>query len=155
MIAIADCAVTVSNARKASEWWKEKLGFAVHTVGTGDHAVMVAPPGDRFVLHLCEGFEPVQPGNTGIAFVSDDLEDLVHRMEAGGVAFPEPLRKESWGGIAKFADPDGNVYWLLGAPTAFIQAETRRRAPASTRSKTSAKARGRTAPRGRTRRGRK
>lgn len=129
MIALADCAVTVTDAKAAARWWTEKLGFAVHRVGNGDHAVMVAPPGDRFVLHLCEGFEPVQPGNTGIAFMTDEIEELVRRMKASGVQFPEPLRQEPWGGIAKFADPDGNIYWLLGAPSKFIRTEAVRRAP--------------------------
>jgi catechol 2,3-dioxygenase-like lactoylglutathione lyase family enzyme len=134
MLAIADVAVTVSDASTAAKWWSEKLGFAVHYVGgeEGSHAVMVAPSGDRFLLHLCEGFEPVEPGNTGIAFMSDDLEPMVRRMRSAGVRFPEPLKRESWGASAKFADPDGNVYWLLEAPTAFIEGELGRRAPAPT-----------------------
>jgi predicted enzyme related to lactoylglutathione lyase len=129
MIALADCAVAVTDAKAAARWWNEKVGFAVHTVGNGSHAVVVAPPGDRFVIHLCEGFEKVDPGNTGIAFVSDDLEERVRRMEAAGVAFPEPLHSGDWGARAKFADPDGNIFWLIRAPTAFIQSEIERRAP--------------------------
>jgi uncharacterized glyoxalase superfamily protein PhnB len=132
MIALADCAVAVSDAKNAAQWWSESLGFETHRVGDGDHAVMVAPPGDRFVLHLCQGFESVAPGNTGIAFVTDDIDKLVERMVAAGVEFPEPLRKESWGGMAKFADPDGNVFWLLGASTRFIRREVTRKAPGST-----------------------
>ncbi len=132
MIAIADCAVTVTDARASARWWQEKLGFDVHTVGGGEggHALMVAPPDDRFVLHLCEGFEPVAPGNTGIAFMTDEIEALVGRMQAAGVEFPEPLRVESWGGMAKFADPDGNVFWLLGAPAEFVRGERDRVAKA-------------------------
>jgi catechol 2,3-dioxygenase-like lactoylglutathione lyase family enzyme len=130
MIAVADVAVPVSNAREAAEWWQSKLGFAVHTVGQpGGHAIMVAPPGDRFILHLCEGFEPVDAGNTGIAFMTDEIEEQVRRMQSGGVRFTEPFHKEAWGGMAKFADPDGNVFWLLGAPKEFIEEESRRRAP--------------------------
>lgn len=129
MISLADCAVGVSNAKDATKWWTEKLGFVAHTVGGSGHAVMVAPPGDRFVLHLCEGFEPVQPGNSGIAFVTDDIDDLVRRMEASGVEFPQPLTKQSWGSMAKFSDPDGNVFWLMGASRSFIRAETTRKAP--------------------------
>ena len=128
MIALADCAVTVSDTASATRWWVEKLGFQVHKVGNGEHAVMVAPPGDKFVLHLCAGFEPVEPGNTGIAFMTDDIEGLVGRMVAAGVEFPQPLTKESWGAMAKFADPDGNIYWLMGAPTAFVRQERERRA---------------------------
>jgi len=126
MLALADCAVTVTNARTSAEWWAEKLGFAVHTIGDGGHAIMVAPPGDRFILHLCEGIEAVEPGNTGIAFVTDEFEPLVRRMEAAGVEFPEPAKVQSWGGMAKFADPDGNVFWLLGAPTEFVRTERNR-----------------------------
>ena len=125
---MADFAVIVSNTQSATQWWTEKLGFVVHKVGDGEHSVMVAPPGDRFVLHLCAGFEPVEPGNTGVAFMTDDIERLVARMEAKGVPFTEPLRKESWGAVAKFADPDGNVFWLLGAPASFVRQERNRRA---------------------------
>lgn len=138
MLTLADVAVTVTDAKARAEWWVQQLGFAVHTVGEpGGHAIMVAPPGDRFVLHLCEGFEPIEPGNTGIAFVTDEIEALVARMVAGGVRFPQPLTRESWGAMAKFADPDGNVFWLLEAPTSFIRAESVRKAPVLPKSRRS------------------
>jgi catechol 2,3-dioxygenase-like lactoylglutathione lyase family enzyme len=122
MIRLADFAVTVTDAQAAARWWKEKLGFENFTLGEpGSHAIMVAPPGERFLLHLCEGFEGVEPGNTGIAFVTDEIEPLVRRMETSGVQFPQPLKKEAWGASAKFSDPDGNVYWLMGAPTEFVR----------------------------------
>lgn len=147
MLALSDCAVAVSNAERSARWWKEKLGFAVHRVGSSRHAVMVAPPGDRFILHLCEGFDSVEPGNTGIAFVTDDIDGWVRRMAAAGVPFPSPLKKESWGGMAKFSDPDGNVYWLLGAGTSFIRSEVGRRAPSPKTAVRPAGSRGRSAPR--------
>lgn len=127
MIALADCAVTVSDAQSSARWWKEKVGFRVRTIGGAGHAIMIAPPGDRFVLHLCEGFGDVEPGNSGIAFVTDDIQSLVDRMQSNGVEFPEPLQKESWGSMAKFADPDGNVFWLLEAARRFIEQQTGRR----------------------------
>jgi len=127
MIALADCAVVVSNARDAARWWNETMGFAIHSIGEeGGHSLMVAPPGDRFVLHLCEGFGAPEPGNSGVAFVTDDFAALTARMEELGVEFTEPPHKESWGSVAKFADPDGNIFWLMEAPTQFIRAETRR-----------------------------
>ena len=129
MLALADVAVGVRDAKASARWWHETMGFETHTVGApGSHALMVAPPGDRFVLHLCEGFEPVEPGNTGIAFVTDEIEAWVARMQAAGVRFPQPLTRTDWGGSAKFADPDGNIFWLVGAPTAFVEAEVGRRA---------------------------
>jgi predicted enzyme related to lactoylglutathione lyase len=139
MLRLADFAVTVTNAEATAKWWKEAVGFDVYTLGApGSHAIMVAPPGERFLLHLCEGFGAVEPGNSGIAFVTDEIEKLVRKMETAGVQFPEPLKKQSWGAMAKFADPDGNVFWLMGAPTGFIRkAITRRASSASTRTRKS------------------
>lgn len=59
MLALADVAVVVSDAKASAKWWVKNLGFATFTVGgEGGHAILVAPPGERFVLHLCEGFAP-------------------------------------------------------------------------------------------------
>lgn len=121
MIALADVAVVVSDAKASAEWWRKNLGFSTRTVGGTGHAILVAPPRDRFVLHLCEGFAPLEPGNTGIAFVSDEIDTLVDRMTKGGVHFPEPLKKEEWGKMTKFADPDGNIFWLFEAPTRMVR----------------------------------
>ncbi len=140
MLAIADVAVVVSNARTSARWWEKNLGFAKFTVGGAGHAILVAPPGDRFVLHLCEGFAPVEPGDTGIAFVTDEIDAVVARMAEGAVKFPEPLKKEAWGRTAKFADPDGNIFWLLEAPSAMVLATLNSRAPR--RKRTSATTRG-------------
>ena len=133
MIAIADVAVVVSNAKESAQWWEKNLGFSTYTVGGAGHAVLVAPPGDRYVLHLCEGFAPLEPGDTGIAFVTDQMDETVARMNRGGVEFPNPPHKEKWGSMAKFADPDGNIFWLLEVPTAMVRATLNSRAPKSKR----------------------
>jgi catechol 2,3-dioxygenase-like lactoylglutathione lyase family enzyme len=135
LIAIADVAVVVSDAKASARWWRKNLGFATYTIGGGGHAVLVAPPGERFVLHLCEGFAPRETGNTGIAFVTDAMDALVARMTKGAVPFPEPVHKEAWGRMAKFADPDGNVFWLLEVPTAMVRAILSSRAPRRQRAK--------------------
>ncbi len=129
MIALADVAVVVSNSRASASWWRKNLGFASKTIGGTGHAVVIAPPGDRFVLHLCEGFAPLEPGDTGIAFVTDALDPLVERMRRGSVAFPEPVQRGSWGASAKFADPDGNIFWLFELPRAMVRSAASTRAP--------------------------
>jgi catechol 2,3-dioxygenase-like lactoylglutathione lyase family enzyme len=144
MLAIADVAVVVSDARASARWWTKNLGFASYTFGGSGHPLMVAPPGDRFVLHLCEGFAPLEPGESGIAFVTDEIDSLVQRMTKGGVEFPVPLRKETWGKMAKFADPDGNVFWLMGAPTAMVRATLRSHAPSGKRAPAKPRAAART-----------
>lgn len=133
LIALADVAIVVSNTKSAAKWWTKNLGFATTTIGGSGHAVLVAPPGDRFVLHLCEGFAPLEPGDTGIAFVTDTMDTLVKRMRKGAVAFPEPPRRESWGAMAKFADPDGNIFWLVEMPTKMVRSTARSRAPSRTK----------------------
>ncbi|HTP54039.1 MAG TPA: VOC family protein [Thermoplasmata archaeon] len=143
MIALADVAVVVSNTQASARWWAKNLGFATYTIGKSGHATMVAPPGDRFVLHLCEGFAPLEPGDTGIAFLTDEMDALVGRMKKGGVKFPVPPNKETWGSMAKFADPDGNVFWLLEAPAAMVRATLRSRAASPKRSDAKPKARAR------------
>jgi catechol 2,3-dioxygenase-like lactoylglutathione lyase family enzyme len=133
MIAIADVAVVVSDAKSSAKWWTENLGFSTYTVGGSGHATLVAPPGERFILHLCQGFAPLEPGDTGIAFVTDQMDTLVARMTAGDVEFPVPPQKEKWGRMAKFADPDGNIFWLLEVPTSMVRATLSSRAPARIR----------------------
>ena len=129
LIALADVAVVVSDAQASARWWKRNLGFSSFTVGGSGHALLVAPPGERYVLHLCEGFAPLEPGDTGIAFITDRMDALVTRMRKGKVRFPDPPRKEAWGTTAKFADPDGNIFWLLEVPTSMVRATLRLRAP--------------------------
>jgi catechol 2,3-dioxygenase-like lactoylglutathione lyase family enzyme len=130
MLALADVAVVVSDAKASAKWWVKNLGFSTYTIGGAGHAILVAPPGERFVLHLCEGFAPPEPGNSGIAFVTDEIDALVARMAKAGVNFPEPLKEEEWGRAAKFADPDGNIFWLLEVPTTMVKATLNSRAPA-------------------------
>ena len=139
MLALADVAVVVSNAKASAKWWVRNLGFATYTIGGTGHAVLVAPPEERFVLHLCQGFAPIEPGNSGIAFVTDDIDSMVAKMTRSGVIFPEPLRKEKWGKMAKFADPDGNIFWLLEVPTSMVRATLRSRAPAVVNNKKKAR----------------
>jgi catechol 2,3-dioxygenase-like lactoylglutathione lyase family enzyme len=141
MIALADVAVVVSNAKASAEWWSKNLGFETYTVGSSGHALLVAPPGDRFVLHLCEGFAPLEPGDTGIAFVTDEIDATITRMVAAGVKFPVPPVKQGWGTMGKFADPDGNIFWLLEAPPALVRATLNSRAPSRKRAAPKTRAR--------------
>ncbi len=135
MLALADVAVVVSDARASSRWWRKVLGFSAHTIGGKGHAILVAPPGERFVLHLCEGVAPLEPGDTGIAFITDDLDSVVGRMSKHGVHFASPPRRESWGSMAKFEDPDRNIFWLLEAPTSMVRSTLKLRAPAPPRTR--------------------
>jgi len=106
-------AVLVRDAKRAAEWYREKLGFEVSVQG---HWVTVAPPGSSGKLHLCERckeWEGDSPGgNTGISFGSDDQERTYRELEAKGVEFAKDLTTEWFGTYAIFRDLDGNEFWI-------------------------------------------
>ena len=116
---LATVAVVVSRpAMKAAEWYRDKLGLEIGG-DVDSHYVVVAPKGKTGSIkgpwtgiHLCEA-DKLEPGNTGILFLTSDIEGTYKKLKAKGVKFTRKLTKESWGTYAMFADPDGNEYWLM------------------------------------------
>jgi predicted enzyme related to lactoylglutathione lyase len=106
---IEDVAIVVSDAKKSLKWYTEVLGLEARS--KEGHWITVAPKGSKTVFHLCEG-EELEPGNTGIALVADDLDKAYKELKAKGVKFPHPPKDDGWGVFAQFEDPDGNVIWL-------------------------------------------
>jgi len=107
---ILDVAVVVSDPQKAAEWYKEKLGFEIRD--KEGHWVTVAPKGSDVILHLCEA-KQLEPGNTGICFRVDNIDETYKEMSGKGVEFTVKPTKEEWGTYAMFKDPDGNEFWLM------------------------------------------
>ena len=108
---IGTTAVAVSNAAKAMEWYREKLRFDVQ----GDpktHWVVEGVKGLESRLHLCQSIS-LEKGNTGIAFLCDDVQRTYEEFSKKGVQFSTPLTKEPWGTYAMLADPDGNEFWII------------------------------------------
>lgn len=110
---LSSLAVVVSNAKKSAKWYKEKLGLEVRD--REGHWITVSSKGSNAVLHLCEEFYPLEPGNSGISFISKDVAKDQKALEKKGVKFTTPTTKEDWGTYAMFADPDGNEFWLIEA----------------------------------------
>lgn len=106
-------AVLVSDAKKAAEWYKDKLGFEASVQG---HWVTVNPKGSKFKLHLCEKCkewgEDRPRGQTGIAFATDNKEQTYRELKARGVVFSKELTTEWFGTYAIFKDIDGNEFWI-------------------------------------------
>lgn len=98
-------AVMVSDGKKSAAWYKDKLGFETST--EEDHWVTAWPKGAQWKLHLCEG--ELEPGNTGIAFYSDDVKNTVADLKKKGVKFAMDYTKTQWGESAQILDPDGNM----------------------------------------------
>jgi len=100
-------AVMVSDAKKSAAWYK-KLGF--ETSIEDEHWVTAWPKGAQWKLHLCEG--ELEPGNTGIAFYTDDVKATVAELKKKGATFAMDYTKSQWGENAQVKDPDGNLFWI-------------------------------------------
>jgi len=100
-------AVMVADANKSAKWFEEKLGFETSVKG---HWVTAWPKDSQWKLHLCQG-KP-EPGNTGIAFFSQDVEKTAAEMKKRGVKFSMDVTKRGPSTMAMFEDLDGNIFWL-------------------------------------------
>jgi len=110
MLKLSSIAIVVSDAKKSARWYQDRLGLGIRS--KEGHWITVASKDSGVVLHLCEGFYPLEPGNTGICFLAKDVAKEQKALEAKGVKFTQPTTKEDWGTSAMFADPDGNEYWI-------------------------------------------
>ena len=111
MVRFGSVAVVVSDSRKAVKWYQENLGFeARDKMG---HWVTVAPKGSPGVFHLCDGFYPLEPGNTGFSLMSKDVKKEEKALRSKGVKITSPTKKEDWGTYMMFSDPDGNEFWMI------------------------------------------
>lgn len=107
---VSSIAVVVSDARKALDWYVNKLGFKV--VDDEGHWITVAAPEGGSLLHLCQG-PPLEPGNSGILITCDDVDKTYQELKSKGVEFKVAPRDDGWGKYAIFKDPDGNEFWLM------------------------------------------
>jgi len=122
-------AVVVSDRRKALQWFRDVLGLPVAYVGPAEPntnpAVQGSPdnPGHWIELgsgrpmtriHLCELEDHrVEPGPTGITFLTDNILAEYQRLKLKGVRFMNSPREMEWGEwLCEFLDPDGNEFDL-------------------------------------------
>ncbi len=104
-------AVVVRDEKKAAAWYANKLGFRIRS--KDGHWVTMAPKGSKGVeLHLCNT-RPLEKGNTGILFLTDDLKKTYEELKDKDVKFTVKPVDKGWGMYAMFKDLDGNVFWLM------------------------------------------
>jgi len=142
VLGVDTVAIVVSDRRKAIAWYRDVLGLEVAYIGPNEteadpsmqgtpsspgHWIELGPgrPGTR--IHLCEMGGSVEPGPTGITFLTDDILAEHERMQSLGVRFLSPPEKMEWGErLCSFVDPDGNEFdlkqplesarWARGTP---------------------------------------
>jgi catechol 2,3-dioxygenase-like lactoylglutathione lyase family enzyme len=109
MMKLSSVAVVVRDAQKAAAWWKDKVGFEVRA--NEGHWVSVGAKGSPVVLHMCET-RPLERGNTGFGFVATNVRKETSRLKRNGVRITKGPITAPWGTSARFADPDGNEFWI-------------------------------------------
>lgn len=105
-------AVVVKDLKRSKQFFVKKLGFKV--LDDHGHWVTVGRDPKGLRIHLCET-KPLEKGNTGICITVDTtVEKAFAALKKKGVKFPCPPTQREWGVECRFADPDGNEYWLMG-----------------------------------------
>jgi catechol 2,3-dioxygenase-like lactoylglutathione lyase family enzyme len=125
--------VVVHDYDAAIAFFCEALGFdlvedapSLTADGRPKRWVVVRPPGGDTGLLLAEADGPRQlarvgdqtGGRVSLFLDVDDFDVAYQRMLAAGVEFTEPPRREPYGTVVVFRDIAGNMWDLLGPPTA-------------------------------------
>jgi catechol 2,3-dioxygenase-like lactoylglutathione lyase family enzyme len=107
---IYSVAVMVSNTKKATDWYTRMLGMEIKGEAE-DHWVVVGPRGSSTGLHLCQAGGPtgnkLEPGNSGVLLIADDLDKTVRELKSKGVEFSQDITKEEWGPTRRSRIPTG------------------------------------------------
>src|SRR5438093_2290172 len=90
MMRLTTIALVVSDAKKSAKWYAEKLGFEIRD--HQGHWITVAPKNENVAFHLCEGYYPLEPGNSGISFVSKDVRRRSRHFGKRGSTSPRRPR---------------------------------------------------------------
>lgn len=108
--------VPVRNQDAALKFYTEKLGFKVATnqfFGDGKQRwIELLIPGaeTRLALFTPEGHENRIGGFQPVTFRCDDVFATATELKSKGVKLAAEPKKEVWGTMAMFRDPDGNEF---------------------------------------------
>ena len=112
---ISIASIPVRNQDAALKFYTEKLGFKVVTdqpMGNGQRWIELLIPGaeSRLALFTPEGHEDRIGSFQPLTFWCDDVFTTAKTLKARGVEFAQEPKKEVWGTMAIFKDPDGNQF---------------------------------------------
>ena len=107
--------IPVRNQDAALDFYTNKLGFKVATdqpFSDGQRWIELSIPGSnaRLALFTPPGHENRVGGFQPMTFWCDDVFATAALLKAKGVELAAEPRKEAWGTMAKFRDPDGNEF---------------------------------------------
>ena len=108
--------IPVSDQDVSLKFYTEKLGFKVATdqemaPGRQRWIELMIPGSDtNLALFTPDGHESRIGGFQPMTFWTDDVFATAEQMKKKGVELTAEPKKEIWGTMAKFKDPDGNEF---------------------------------------------
>jgi len=107
--------IPVRNQDESLKFYTQKMGFKVATdqpMGNGQRWIELLIPGSDSSLALFTppGHEDRIGGFQPMTFWCDDVFATAAALKARGVELAAEPKKEVWGTMAKFKDPDGNEF---------------------------------------------
>jgi catechol 2,3-dioxygenase-like lactoylglutathione lyase family enzyme len=108
--------IPVRNQDVSLKFYTEKLGFKVATdqeMAPGGQRwieLMIPNSDTRLALFTPPGFESRIGQFQGMTFWTDDVFATAEQLKKNGVELSAEPRKEIWGTMAIFKDPDGNEF---------------------------------------------
>ena len=101
---------------RAKAFYVDKLGFEPirdDASVPGIRWVQVAPKKGATALTLVTWFDTMPAGSLrGLVLACDDLDAFCERLQANGVPFDSPPKRQPWATEAVCRDPDGNMLVL-------------------------------------------
>lgn len=107
--------IPVTDQDRAMKFYTEKMGFKVATdqaFGPDRRWIELLIPGSdvNLALFTPPGHESRIGGFQPLTFWCDDVFATAKLLKSKGVELAEEPKKEIWGTMAKFKDPDGNEF---------------------------------------------
>jgi serine phosphatase RsbU (regulator of sigma subunit)/catechol 2,3-dioxygenase-like lactoylglutathione lyase family enzyme len=127
--------IFVRDQERSVRFYLDQLGFRliVDQSVAGHRWIEVAPPDGTANIALAQALPDsvatLVGRDTGIYFITEDIQAKYDEWNSRGVRFASPPQKPQWGGIfTRFEDPDGNSFGLAGFDELTLGVATRRRA---------------------------
>ncbi len=101
----------VADTTRSIIFYRDVIGLEV--TETFPHGALFYGGGVLLGIHREEGGRRSRPGSAVIILKTVAIEKAYKRLEKRGVIFDTPIRKEPYGMIASFKDPDGYILELV------------------------------------------
>lgn len=116
-LVFASAAITVSDRKKATKWYTDKLGLDI--TANMNHWVGVGRKSKGAQIHLCQVSEldkkaKLEPGNSGFLLLSSvKLTKLAPLLKGRGVEVTDGPNQQPWGWDMTIKDLDGNEIMIM------------------------------------------